>query len=44
VGKKAKGVRGGAYDTYVKFGDIKGESTDDKNKYMIEMMRYIPRG
>jgi hypothetical protein len=35
---KAKEVRGGAYDTFVKFGDIKGE-IDDSHKDWIEIMK-----
>jgi hypothetical protein len=41
---KSQKVKGGAYDTFMKFGDITGESTDDKRKDMIGTMRYIPKG
>jgi len=37
---KAKGVRGGAMsDTYVRFGDLKGESLDDSHRDWIEIMK-----
>jgi hypothetical protein len=36
---KAKAVRGGAYNTYAKLGDIKGESIDDGRKDWIEIMK-----
>ena len=36
---KAKGVRGGAFDTFAKLGDISGESIDDNRIDFVEMMR-----
>jgi type VI protein secretion system component Hcp len=40
---KAKDVRGGAYDTFMKLGDIQGESVDSGHKDWIEIMSYTPK-
>jgi hypothetical protein len=37
---KGKKVKGGAYDTFANFGDIKGESTDKGHKDWVEVMNY----
>jgi hypothetical protein len=36
---RAKEVRGGAWNTFAKLGDIKGESIDDGHKDWIEIMK-----
>ena len=40
---KAKDVRGGGANTFVKFGDISGESQADGHKDWIEVMTYTPK-
>ena len=40
---KAKDVRGGAFSTYMSYGDIKGESQDSGHERWIEIMSYTPK-
>jgi hypothetical protein len=38
---KNKNVKGGAFNSFVNFGDIKGESQDNKYRDFVEI--YIPK-
>jgi len=37
---KGKDVKGGSFNAFVNFGDIKGESTDKDHKDWIEVLSY----
>ncbi len=38
--KKAKDIRGGAYDSFLKIDGIRGESADSNHKDWIEVLGY----
>jgi hypothetical protein len=38
--EEAEGVKGGAFNGFVNFGDIKGESTDKDHKDWVMILKY----
>ena len=37
---KAKNVKGGSFNSFANFGDIKGESTDKDHKDWVTILKY----
>ncbi len=37
---KSKNIKGGSFNGFVNFGDIKGESTDKDHKDWISILKY----